>query len=543
MTRSVCVCSLFLSAVISVCCSGVAQTQPTDTEKSQQSDPLARPRKSHKQKMERAYRKWIDDEVRDIITPEEQAAFYKLSNDSERASFVEAFWKRRDPTPDTEENEYKEEHYRRIAYADEHFSAGMKGSKTDRGRVYIIHGPPDSVDSHPMGGPYQRTAEEGGGQTSTFPFEVWRYRNIDYIGQEVEIEFVDTCMCGAYHITMDPDEKDALAKVPNAGLKQNELFGLSTKAQRTFAPFGPQAKQFDVIERKATVLAPPPIKYKDLQAVVDVKLRFNVLPFDVRTDFVKAGVDSTLVPITIQVPNSALTYAGKDGVQHASVNIFGRISTLSGEVMKTFEDSLRLDVPAELLPSFTNNFSLYQQALAMRPGRYKLDLVLKDVTGDKLGTIYQSFLVPNFDEEKLNTSSLILADQLEPVSEHDIGTGPFVFGPDKVRPRVPPANGDPTVFKQGEKIHLWMQVYNLSANKGSGTSSVNVEYHVVNTATRRLVYDHEITDPPADRNGITLKETLSQGKLPPGNYELTVNVNDMVSRETITRTAKFAVQQ
>ena len=142
------------------------------------------------------YKKWLNEDVRWIITPEELSAFKQLSNDEERDQFIEQFWLRRDPTPDTEENEFKEEHYRRIAYANEHFAAGKAGWRTDRGRIYIVFGPPDEIDAHPSGGQYNRPMEEGGGETSTYPFETWRYRYIEGLGdkgQEVMIEFVDTC--------------------------------------------------------------------------------------------------------------------------------------------------------------------------------------------------------------------------------------------------------------------------------------------------------------------------------------------------------------
>jgi GWxTD domain-containing protein len=527
--------------------------QTIDPAKPVQDDPLTRPRKDQKPaKLEKAYQKWLEDDVRDIITPEEEAAFRKLSNSTERDNFVEAFWRRRDPTPDTEENEFKEEHYRRIAYADEHFGAGVRGSRTDRGRVYIIHGKPDSIDAHPAGGPYQRTAEEGGGQTSTFPFEIWRYRNIDHIGQEVEIEFVDTCMCGSYHITLDPGEKDALSHVPNAGPTTSELLGRSSKANRncdaltgSASLFGNNpSKQFDAIERNALVLAPPPVKYKDLKEVVDVKMRYNLLPFDARIDFLKGSPDTALLPITLQVANRDLTYQLKDGVQHSSVNIYGRVTTLGGKIVNTFEDSLKLDIPAELFEKLSGNVSLYQQALPLRPGRYRLDLVLKDVNGDKLGTLYQSINVPDFrDDGNLSASTLILADVLEPVLARDTGTGAFVIGPSRVRPRVPPANGAPMTFNRGEKINLWMQVYNLTVDKKTGTPLASAEYHVVNIATNQSVYDHESVDLTPDLgNGITLKELLSPGTLAPGTYQVTVTVYDLVSKQTLTPTAKFVVK-
>src|SRR5208337_4038242 len=206
-----------------------------------QADPLKRPltekqkkanSKALKQELSATYKKWLNEDVRWIITPEELSAFKQLSNDEERDAFIEQFWLRRDPTPDTPENEYKEEHYRRIAYANEHFPAGFPGWRTDRGRIYIMYGPPDQIESHPSGGTYERPMEEGGGSTSTFPFEDWRYRYIEGIGQEINLEFVDTCMCGEYHMTIDRSEKDALLYTPNAGLTMWEQMGMANKSQR-----------------------------------------------------------------------------------------------------------------------------------------------------------------------------------------------------------------------------------------------------------------------------------------------------------------------
>jgi GWxTD domain-containing protein len=551
---------LFLATLISLFAAATpfgAQTadapKPDKSAKADQ-DPLQRPRKKQDwRKVEPDHKRWLEDDVKDIITPEEESAFRKLSNSAERDNFIEAFWRRRDPTPDTEENEFKEEHYRRRAYADEHYSAGMPGSKTDRGRVYIIHGPPDSIDAHPAGGPYQRTAEEGGGQTITFPFEIWRYRNLDGIGQEVEIEFVDTCGCGAYHITTDPGEKDAESHIPNAGPTDSESLGMFSKANRGRNGFNTAgaslfgnnpSKRFDAIEKSALVLAPPPVKFKDLKEVVDVKMRYNLLPFDVRIDFLKASPDIDLVPITIKVANRDLSYAKKDGVQHASVNIYGRVTTLSGNIVRTFEDPLRLDVPAEFLEKFVSNVSLYQQALPLHPGRYRLDLVLKDINGDKLGTLYQSINVPDFSSVgNLSASTLILADQMQPVPTREIGAGNFVIGPDRVRPRVPPANGAPVAVGPGEKINLWMQVYNLTTDEKTGRPSASAQYSVVDTATNQSLCD--ITEnilTAGNGNSVTLKKSLPGGLLQPGAYQVTITVRDLIAKQVITPSVKFTIQ-
>src|SRR5579863_1046249 len=185
-----------------------------------------------KQELKGAYRTWLDQDVAYIITDQERKAFKSLSNDEERESFIEAFWQRRNPDPDSPENEFREEHYRRIAYANEHFAAGKPGWKTDRGHMYIAYGKPDSIESHPSGGSYERPMEEGGGETSTFPFETWHYRYIEGIGENIDIEFVDTCMCGDYHMTLDRSEKDALLHVPGAGATLGEQMGQAKKADR-----------------------------------------------------------------------------------------------------------------------------------------------------------------------------------------------------------------------------------------------------------------------------------------------------------------------
>src|SRR6266403_525056 len=474
---------------------------------SQETDPLKRPltekqrkqnSKSLKIELSKTYKKWLDEDVRWIITDEEQKAFKLLSNDEERDQFIEAFWQRRDPTPDTIENEFKEEHYRRIAYANEHFPAGIPGWKTDRGRMYIIYGPADEIESHPSGGSYERPMDEGGGTTSTFPFEDWRYRYIEGIGQEVIIEFVDTCMCGDYHMTMDRSEKDALLYTPNAGLTLYEQMGMANKSSRFnggglerlgTGPFSSnnQSKQFDRLETFYKLQKPPAVKFKDLEEVVSHKISVNLMPFDVRTDFVRVTSDTVLVPVTVQVKNRDITFVNKDGVQRGTVNIFGRVSTLTGKIVQTFEDTVQVDVPTELLPKTAENSQIYGKTLPLKPGHYRLDIVVKDVSGDRAGTWSKSLMVPDFSDDRLSASSLILADQMYPVATKDIGTGNFVIGTMKVRPRVASADGKPISFKRTQKMNFWMQVYNLGVDEKTHKPSATIQYDVVNMATNKAV--------------------------------------------------------
>jgi GWxTD domain-containing protein len=529
-------------------------------------DPLTRPvnekqrkknERAFKQEVSKVYKKWLDEDVIYIITDEERAAFKQLSNDEERDNFIEAFWQRRDPTPDTEENEYKEEHYQRIAYANEHFAAGVPGWKTDRGRIYIVFGKPDEIEDHPSGGTYERPMEEGGGETSTFPFADWRYRYIEGIGQEVIIEFVDTCMCGEFHMTLDRSEKDALLMTPNAGLTLYEQMGMSNKAARFSGGglerlgAGPdsamqQTKQFDRLQQFSLLQAAPKVKFTDLEEAVNSKVILNPMPFDVRTDFVKVTSDTVLVPVTIQMKNRDITFVNKDGIQRGTVNIFARLSTLTGKIVQTFEDTVQVDVPAELLPRTAENASVYWKALPLRAGRYKLNIAVKDVNGDRKGVWSRSVVVPEFSDDKLATSTLIVADDMEPVPTKAIGTGMFVIGTMKIRPRVAPSDGKPAMFKKDkdQKLNFWMQVYNLGVDEKTHKPSATFEYNITNLATnKQVVQKMETTDSMGNiGDQVTLQKSIVAANLSPGTYKIEIKVNDNISKQTIDPSAVFAVE-
>src|SRR5437773_4254914 len=526
-------------------------------------DPLKRPLEGKKKKQQMKdytkeikgpYKKWLDEDVAWIITDEERAAFKQLSNDEERDQFIEAFWQRRDPTPDTEENEYKEDHYARIAYANEHFPAGIPGWKTDRGRIYIMYGKADEIESHPAGGTYDRPMEEGGGTTSTFPFEQWRYRYLEGVGQEVIIEFVDTCMCGDYHMTLDRSEKDALLMTPNGGLTQYEQMGMARKSDRFngglerlgTGPFSNdlQTKQFDRLEQWAKLNKPPTVKFKDLEEIVSHKISVNLMPFDVRADFVRVTGDTVLVPVTIQVKNRDVTFVNKDGVQRGTINIFGRVTTLTGRIAQTFEDTVQMDIPAELLPKEAENSHVYWKALPLRPGRYRFDVVVKDVNGDRAGSWSRGVQVPDYAEDKLASSSLIVADNMEPVAAKNVGTGMFVIGTTKVRPRVASADGKPVIFKRNQKLNFWMQIYNLGVDEKTHKPSATIEYDVTNAATnKQVIKSVESTEQMGNvGDQMTLQKTLSAANLGPGIYRIKIKVNDNISKQTVDPSATFAVE-
>ena len=529
-------------------------------------DPLQRPlsdkerrdqQKNLKGELHGAYKKWVDEDVRWIITDQELSAFKHLSNDEERDSFIETFWQRRNPSPDSPENEFREEHYRRIAYANEHFAAGKPGWKTDRGHIYISFGKPDSIESHPSGGSYERPIEEGGGETSTFPFETWHYRYLEGIGDNIDIEFVDTCQCGDYHMTIDRSEKDALLHTPGAGETLYEQMGQSKKADRFKGGLenlgnGPlsssqQSKQFDRIETYAKLQAAPQIKFKDLEGfLVNHKvLNGPFFPFDVRTDFVKVTDDTVLVPITLQIKNKDITFKTKDGVSTGRVNVLGRVATITDHVVQTFEETLEVEQPEELLPKTLETSQVYWKALPLRPGRYRVDIAIKDVNNpDHVGTWAQGIVVPKYDDEKLSASSLILSDKMEKIPSKQIGTGDFIIGDTFIRPRVSANAATPVSFRQNQNLSFWMQIYNLGIDEKSKQNGATVTYQIMDMATNKMILDTSEDSKKfgANADQLTVKKTLALASLQPGKYQVKIKVNDSISKQEIAQTAPFTVE-
>jgi len=529
-------------------------------------DPLKRPlsdkqrfsrQKELKQELSDTYKTWLNQDVVWIISDEERKAFKSLSNDEERDAFIEQFWLRRNPDPDSQDNEFREEHYRRIAYANEHFAAGKPGWKTDRGHIYISFGKPDSIDSHPSGGSYERPMDEGGGETSTFPFEVWHYRYIEGVGDNIDLEFVDTCQCGDYHFTIDRSEKDALLHVPGGGETLYEQMGQAKKADRFKGGIenlgtgplsaGQEGKEFDRIELAAKLFAPPPIKFKDLESFIsDHKLITGpIFPFDVRTDFVRVTEDTVLVPVTLQIKNRDITFATKDGVSKGVVNILGKVSTITHKPVQTFEETVEVTQPSELLEKSLDKQSVYWKALPLRPGAYRLDIAIKDVNNpDHVGIFAQSINVPKYDDEKLQTSSLILADSMYTVPSQTIGAGSFVLGNMYVRPRVSPNPVTPVKFTRDQKLNCWMQVYNLAIDDKTKSNSATVTYQIRDAATDKVLLEtqEDSKNLSAHSDQLTTERSVALAGLQPGKYKVTIRVDDAISKQEIAQSAPFVVE-
>ncbi len=489
------------------------------------------------------FKNWVNKEGSYVLTDAERKAFETLKTDDERENFIQTVWRMRDPDPDTEVNEFREEFYERLAYANEHFASGIPGWKTDRGRIYIVWGKPDSVESRPSGGSYDRPSYEGGGSTTTYPFETWFYRHLDNVGDGIEIEFVDPTGTGEYRIARGPNEKDALLHIPGAGSTLFEQLGGENRADR-IAGIGQQLYQreqdslFSRLELINNLAKVPSPKYTDLENYTrdrDGPVIDNVsLDFDLRVDFFKQSDQQVIAAFTIQTSNKNLKFERSGGMETATMNIFGRITSVSGKNTGIFEDSVTTNASTEELATLRGRKSVYQKAVALTPGTYKVAVAMRDVSTGNRGLVNMGFVVPRYDDKKLSTSSLVLTSELRASTDRDIGK-PFIVGKTKI---IPNLAGE---YSRGQEVGVYLQVYNAIIDQTTLRPAVDVEY-IITGGNREITQAEDWTGASESGQRLTLARTFSTASLTPGSYEITVRIKDRVSGQYIENKGKFSIR-
>jgi GWxTD domain-containing protein len=530
------------------------RSKPVKTQAPKQEEKPKQKKNKNNSDQVQYYKKWLDEDVNYIISEEERSVFKSLKNDEERDSFIEQFWTRRNPNSRAGDNSFKEEHYRRIAYANEHFASGIPGWKTDRGRIYIMYGKPDELESHPTGGNYNRPFNEGGGTTTTFPFEKWWYRHLEGVGDDIEIEFVDKSMTGEYRMAMSPDEKDALINVPNAGLTLAEEMGLSEKTDRAYfnpaAANDPNNRQnmfmrakdspFSRMEQFFNVQRPPKIKFEDLKSVVSAHVSYNTFPYDYRWDCIKLSADKVLVPITIELSNKDLEFKKELDFNTAKVNVYGSVTSLTGRIMYEWEDDISAEYSDQYFQEGKNKRSEYQKIIGLPPGqRFKLDLVLKDVNSKSIGTQSVGLTIPKYDDAALQSSSIILAQSISAAPMSSDQLQQYVIGDLKILPNVK------AEYLPGQNLISYMQVYNMEIDQTTQRPSLEVTF-VIRNGDKVL---EEIKSSAMNSEQffygqrVVLLGKIALNALAPGKYKLEIRVKDNISNRSVSTTTDFKVKE
>jgi len=490
---------------------------------------------------------WADD-VYVIITDEERKAFKKLTKDEERENFVENFWLVRDPSPDTPENEFRDQYYERIDYANDHFTSGIAGMHTDRGKMYILNGLADEVQTHPTGGAYYRPKEEGGGFTTTFPFETWRYRHLDGKGDNIVYEFVDQTMSGEYKLEYDPSAKDALRNVPNAGLTQAEIDSGADKSERyskNQSLFGGSSAAlpedygreniFDILQKYNDAYKPNDVKYKDLMVPASTRLSTSVLPFKVQASYIKAAEEVRTL-INVQIMTGDLAFHDDGGAQLAQAHITGVIYRADNRRLPGFSNDVNVEFPTmKSKMERLDQPNLYQITRYMLPGKYKLHLTIEDKHSQNVGV--QDFLltVPRIPEQVLQASSMILAYSITDLPPHTLGTEPFALGEKKVKPNVT------GIYKQNQDLNVWQEFYGLTIDQTTHKPSATFELVISQNKKDLKKVVTESTELAGSGQQMKYTNSVPLAEFAPGQYEVQIKVTDNLAKESSVTSSKFTI--
>jgi GWxTD domain-containing protein len=428
-----------------------------------------------------AFRKWLNEDVVYIVTDAERVAFKALNNGKDRESFVEQFWLRRDPTPDTIKNEFKDEHYRRIAFANEHYGTSIPGWKTDRGRIYILFGAPDKIDSSPSGSCGREAC----------PVEDWQYRYIECLGSFVNIEFADLTRHGNYHLT-DPSGDDAPFRFcvtgrhpgwPPDGIDGNSLPPPLGAGDEPFAvsqgyiPGAPASRDLH--------------HYAELEAAIGRPAASQTLSLQSLVDYERLTGFSTRVGITIVLENIRVKRNPPE-----TVELLGRISA-DGKVTATFVNSFEAQ-------------KAFHQSFVLPAGHYELDLVARNRASGKMGSRRVSLDVPRFDGEKLSCGNLTLTARR---------------------------------FTRAEKLEIYLPVYNFAPDTAEKPDGVT-RYEILRKGSNRkvLAASENISEMPhASPSQTTIRKLIPLNPFAPGTYTLRVEVTDRLGGQTIQQQTIFTV--
>ncbi len=496
------------------------------------------------------FRKWLSEDVTYIISGEERTVFEKLSSDEEREQFIEQFWLRRDPDRRTAANEFKDEHYRRIAYANERFTSGIPGWKTDRGRIYIIHGEPVEIEKHRSGESYQRPMEEGGGFTSVYAFEVWRYRHIEGLGPDVELEFVDPSGSGEFRLARTPWEKDAGLFTPGMNLTIAEETGLATRRDHPyFSPFnadryvgmGRSIKDNPFIRYETFIKSqrPLPIKYNDLKAIVATNVTYDNMPFELHCDYFQLNDQQVLVPITIEFQNKELTFQVEHGNHVARVAVYGIVSSMTNRVISEFDHDLMLSYSPQDIQAGLQSRSVYQKVVPVENQmRYKVNFVVKDLNSGRVGVLQQAILPPPYKENQLGISSLILSDHIYQMNDDLAEAGMFVIGDVKVRPNVR------KIFKSDDPFGVYLHAYNVGFEQSSFRPSLAVTYQLYRKGKEILSVEDAAGESIqfASPRRVVFVKPFRLSELETGRYRLKVSVEDRLRQQSVSAFEDFEIQ-
>lgn len=452
-------------------------------------------KKGKKESLSKWSKQWLEEVVPFIISSKEKEVFKSLPNEEERGKFIESFWRVRDPDPGTPENEFKIEYYRRIAFANKFLgTAAILGWRTDRGRIYILLGPPGEIrqDFSPSGSSLL---------TSHAATETWSYmglpgKNLPY---NLEFVFVDKFGTGNYV------------------LKSNTEFG----------DLSSMHYHFDYMEYIAEVMKTPYENLKELQGIVTTQVTYDLIPMSYNLFYLKGSTEKTFVPLVIEFPYSKLPNKEIEDKYYFSLTFIINISDKLGQVIHQRSKDINFNhTQAEL--NLLNDKSFQMQTfLSLEPEDYKIHLLVSDNFSGKIGTLHQEISVPMFGRDDLALSDVILSHK---TYKADSKKGNF----ERIFSEVN------KTFNPDQELNLYFEIYNLALSTDTGLNHFSIEYFFFRDKDL-ITHIPSIKPSPTAQSDCRVQTSFMPRNYKPGQYTLQVKVIDSISGKSTTKSARFII--
>jgi len=477
---------------------------------------------------------WPEQYVRWIITKAEKEVYEALETEEEKLKFIEFFWARRDPNPDTVDNEYRAEYLERYAWVANYLSAGKPGWSTDRGRIYLILGPPHSAERNPFG----RWGAER-------PSEMWTYNNLDIpdFPASIDFQFVDFNGTGDFELVQDID---TAAPIWNQfGTVNNALDAIAQRRMR-IGEIDPRTgrdrfdnvdntrlvmNEFDLQKQVIQVFNTPGRDLPDLNTVVESRASFGNIAVAAAGGAVHGAADGFRVPVQVSVPYSQLGSREEEGQLYYDLDYVIVVSTEDGDEVARASDALTLSFDAPDKERLMEQLLSIQEVLEVPSGSYQVLAYVRDRRRNRLGNTSFPLNLTMAPDEAIRMSSVFLASELVPAGLEQ--ARPFQFG----NVRVVPALSD--IYSSEDTLKLYVEAYGTSSGE-DGRKRIRVDFFVMQYGRLHMGIPASHLRPDAEPVGITSQIPLR--KLGPGAYVIRVRVTDELTGDKAESEASFAVQ-
>lgn len=454
-------------------------------------------------------KQWLDEVVPYIITDAEKSVFLSLPNEVERGKFINQFWEKRDPDPNTPENEFKMAYYKRIAIANKVFSTGKKdGWRTDRGKIFILLGPPQEIQYDSM--PIQSALSYYHGDR-----EIWNYWGLENprLPYNLEFVFVDKFGSGDYIF------EESL----NVG-----QFG------RTIYDINALSYHFDRLEILAEAMKNPFESRKKIEGIVSTHVSYDLIPIVTNTFCLKGTSQKTYIPLVSDILYANLSNKVIEDKCYFSLNFLVNVSDQQDRLVFQKSKDINFHFMPEDLPSPENRRYRFQTSCFLPPGDYALNLIVLDNFGGKIGTVNKSLTVPDFNKGGMILSDIVLSP------ESFTREGALPEERQGSRQQLQAFTGMSNAFRSGDEMHVYFEVYNLLLDQKSQKNRVHMEYQILQD--EKVLANPSQTDVlPSQQKDCKVRTSLKIKNFQPGDYILRIKVSDENAGASVIGQTSFRV--